>query len=100
MSDSPPVPPTFFTERGGVNALAAAVNEKRHIWRETPLGDIGVDGQIEHLTPDGRPTALLVAVQVKSGESYFGEVKNRCVIHRPSERHRGYWERFPIPVLL
>lgn len=100
MSDSSTVAATFFTEREGVNALARVVNEKRHIWRETPLGDIGIDGQLEHLTVEGRPTALLVAAQVKSGESYFGEVKNGYVIHRPSERHRMYWERFPIPVLL
>ncbi len=105
MSKSPPVPATFFTEREGVNALARLVNEKRHVWRETPLGDIGIDGQIEHLTLDGHPTALLVALQVKSGETrHFGEEVKDCsatsFTDLSQHANREYWERFPIPVLL
>lgn len=91
---------TFFTERAGVNAVAAAVNGMRCIWRETPLADIGIDGQIEYLTSDGVPTAQIVGVQVKSGASYFRRISGDAVVYVPSDTHRAYWARFPVPVIL
>jgi hypothetical protein len=54
--DLPGVPSTSFTERAGVNAVASIVNDARCIWRETPLRDVGIDGQVEYVTPSGGAT--------------------------------------------
>lgn len=59
------------TERAGVNAVASMVNDARCIWRETPLRDVGIDGQVEYVTPSGAATGRLVLLQVKSGATYF-----------------------------
>src|SRR5690606_29287310 len=42
----------------------------------------------------------LVALQIKSGESYFKDVRDGNVVFRPDEKHRNYWSGFPIPVIL
>lgn len=70
------------------------------MWRETLMHDVGIDGQIEHCTPEGLPTGRVVAVQAKSGSSYFKQSDERGVIFHPKERHRKYWESFPLPVIL
>lgn len=36
------------TERLGVNAVAEAVAKLGLIWRETPMANVGIDGQIEY----------------------------------------------------
>ena len=94
------VPPTSFTERAGVNAVASTVNDARCIWRETPFRDVGIDGQVEYVTPSGAPTGRLVLVQVKNGASYFRRATAESVPFSPEPKHRGYWEGAPLPVVL
>ncbi len=94
----PGVSDKFFTERAGVNAVAAIVNDLRCIWRETPNADVGIDGQIEFVDERGA-TGQLVAVQVKSGPSYLVTSEGQFVYY-PGEKHLNYWEAFPIPVVL
>jgi hypothetical protein len=89
----------YFTEREGVMAVERAVNDMKCIWRETQNADVGIDGQIEYVDTEGNCTGHVVAVQVKSGNSYIkrGEYG---ISFTPSERHARYWEKFPIPVLV
>jgi len=86
-------------ERLGVNAVAEAMAKIGQIWRETRMADVGIDGQIEYVSPEGFATGRMIAVQIKSGPSYFKESKGDWVFH-PEEKHRFYWERFPLPVLV
>jgi hypothetical protein len=65
-------------ERLGVNAVAEAVARLGLIWRETTSADVGVDGQIEYVAPDGAATGRMVAVQVKSGPSFLGVHHSFC----------------------
>src|SRR5438046_2654846 len=95
----PEVKDEYFTEREGVLQVARKVNRLRCIWRETPNPDLGIDGQIEHLNVQGRSTGHLVAVQVKSGPSYLRKDGDSIVFY-PQKKHRNYWERFPIPVIV
>lgn len=90
---------TSSQERLGVNAVAEAMAKIGQIWRETPMSDVGIDGQIEYVSPEGFATGRMVALQIKSGSSFFRESKGDWVFH-PEEKHRFYWERFPLPVLL
>ena len=95
----PKVTKTYRTERDGVIAVAAAVNDLGHVWRETPSQDVGVDGQIEYVSAEGHATGRIVAVQVKSGRSYFTDLGSAWGF-TPEKKHREYWERFPVPVLI
>lgn len=99
-STLPKVPETAFVERQGVIRVEEAANTAHCIWRETLMRDVGIDGQIEYVDPEGHATGRLVAVQVKSGESYFTGSGRDYVSYSPPERHRLYWERSPIPVIL
>ncbi len=90
---------TNSQERLGVNAVAEAMAKIGQIWRETPMADVGIDGQIEHVSPEGLATGRMLAVQIKSGPSFLKESQGDWVFY-PEEKHRFYWERFPLPVLI
>lgn len=95
----PRTPSNLQQERAGSLAVAIQLNRFGLIWRETPMADVGIDGQIEFVDDDGRVTGRLVAAQVKSGESYFVGSGPDWRFY-PDEKHRFYWERFPLPVVL
>lgn len=90
---------TNSQERLDVNAVAEAIAKIGQIWRETPMADVGIDGQIEYVSPEGFATGRMIAVQIKSEPSFFKESKGDWVFY-PEEKHRFYWERFPLPVLI
>ena len=98
--DLPLVTDESFTERDGVNKVAVVVNGARCIWRETPLRDVGIDGQIEHVNTQRQATGRIVLVQVKSGPSYFERASEIDVPFYPSGRHLAYWGHAPLPVVL
>ncbi len=88
------------TERIGVNAVERTVTaEIKWIWREQPVADFGVDGQIETVDHDGRPTGYLFAVQVKSGPSYFRGTGETIPFY-VDEDHVKYWDQHALPVIL
>jgi hypothetical protein len=60
---------------------------------------VGIDGQIEFVNDTGEVVGHLVAAQVKSGSSYFHDHGSEWRFH-PDPKHRSYWERYPLPVLL
>ncbi|HVD39601.1 MAG TPA: DUF4365 domain-containing protein [Solirubrobacterales bacterium] len=97
---SPKIGETEFTARYGINKVERMVLAARCVWRPTSLQDIGIDGQIEHVAPDGEATGRLIAAQVKSGASYFRRKRGDRVLHEVSEKHAGYWATFPLPVIL
>jgi hypothetical protein len=95
----PSLPANLQQERAGILAVAGEVNRLGLIWRETPLVDVGIDGQIEFVDDMGRVTGQLLAVQVKCGGSYFHDHGDEWWYY-PDEKHRFYWERYPLPVLV
>lgn len=71
------------------------------VWRPTTSVDIGIDGQLEFLEPDSIVgTGKIVAIQVKSGPSYFKNQTSDQVPYYPTERHKRYWKQIQLPVLL
>jgi uncharacterized protein DUF4365 len=91
---------SYMQERLGITALQAYAAANGQIWRETGTGDVGIDGQLEFVTQDGFATGRTVAAQVKAGPAFF-----QCPLASgwkfyPKEKHRNYWEHFPLPVLL
>lgn len=72
------------------------------IWRPTTCHDIGVDGQIEflELNDGATSTGKILAVQVKSGPSYFKYEDDSSFSYYPSPKHRQYWRSLNLPIIL
>jgi hypothetical protein len=96
----PKVPASYSQERRGVIALQAYAADHGQIWREISSPDIGIDGHLEYVDAKGFATGRLVGVQIKSGPSYFVSRSANGWKFYPEDKHRTYWERYPVPVLL
>jgi hypothetical protein len=86
----PQLPANLQLERAGILAVATELNRLGLIWRETPMADVGIDGQIEFVSDTGEATGRLVAAQVKSGPSYFNHGSDEAWRFYPQEKHRFY----------
>lgn len=91
---------TYAEERRGIAAVQRYAADRAQIWRETNTGDVGIDGHLEFVTSEGFATGRLVAAQVKSGSTYFAHPTGTGWKFYPAEKHRRYWELFPLPVLI
>ncbi|WP_169811708.1 DUF4365 domain-containing protein [Nocardia sienata] len=100
MNSLPKVGDTDFAERAGINRVAETVNGARCIWRELLQKDIGIDGHIEYVTPDGYAPGRIIAVQVKSGASWFRGSNKEFLSYTARRSHAEYWARYPLPVVL
>lgn len=95
----PKVSKNYYKEREGVLKVALELNSNGYVFRETSNGDIGIDGQIEHVSEQGEATGKIVAAQIKSGESYLVDKGDHFAFY-PQEKHKNYWSVFPLPVIL
>ncbi|WP_300868055.1 MULTISPECIES: DUF4365 domain-containing protein [Bacteroidales] len=95
----PKYPKTSTTERLGVLHIAAIFTEMGFIFREIPNSDTGIDGYIEEVNDNHETTARLLAVQIKSGKSYFND-QGEYFVYYADESHIKYWKLYPIPVIL
>lgn len=93
MSNTPDI------ERIGVSKLAALFSQAGWTFREQPIKDYGVDAQVEIVSKDS-PTGKLIAIQIKSGLSYFSKQNKNVITFRPKERHVEYWLNHCLPVVL
>jgi len=86
---------TNATSKEGINFIKTIVDKANCIFNETPQqNDLGIDAQIE-LIKNEIPTNSLIAVQIKSGNSFFDDKK--CIL--PVENHYDYWNKYPIDVI-
>lgn len=95
-------PSTDDTERAGVHGVGFLVHrELQWKFREQYNSDFGIDAVLE-LADNGRPTGQLLALQIKSGQSWFRELANspRGWVFRGSRRHLDYWLSYDLPVLV
>lgn len=91
---------TARVERAGVLHCARVVNEMKHVWRERPISDVGIDGDIEIVEPATEtPTGRFLLVQVKArsavDQDASGNLKFRC-----TAADLEYWLNVGVPVLL
>lgn len=88
------------TERNGVYFCGQVAEKKKWMFREQPIADIGIDAQMEYVDENGE-SRRLIALQIKSGSSYFKEIKDNAVIFREcNERQVNYWTRNTLPCIL
>jgi hypothetical protein len=89
----------LLTERRGVNAVEDIfINEFGWIFREQAVLDFGIDAQTEVVKAD-LPTGQLIALQIKTGRSYF-RLKGSDYVYYGESRHLGYWLDHSLPVIL
>lgn len=88
-------------EHRGLAKVHSICAEMESIWRPTVSNDLGVDGQIE-LLEEGTSisSGVILAVQVKSGPSYFAHPVENGFNYYPASKHRKYWARINLPVIL
>lgn len=83
-------------EKNGLNYVKNIVESTGCIFHQIQLeNDYGIDAIIE-LAIDGKLKAKLLAVQIKSGQSYC--TKNRCKI-KSDKKHFEYWAKYPLYVV-
>jgi hypothetical protein len=87
------------TERIGVSVISKICEENNWYFREQPISDIGIDAIIERYSEETKESKL-IALQIKTGSSYFKEHDSFHVFYRISERHYQYWTKYSIPVIL
>lgn len=84
------------TAKRGVNHVRAAVEHSGSLFIKIDHeNDLGVDAYVE-LIQEGKPLHKQVALQIKSGQSYFDASKLECVF--PIGSHRDCWLQHPLPV--
>lgn len=86
-----------ITAKEGINHVRSAVESAGSMF--IAIGhenDLGVDALIEFIENEA-PLNKQVAVQIKSGASYFSEKTGECLI--PVDDHRDYWAKHPLPVV-
>jgi hypothetical protein len=96
----PKVENTYFKEREGVFKVGLILNQLGLIFRETQNADVGIDGTIEYVTNDGRATGEIIAVQIKSGQSYLKHENDTHYKFYFDKKHLVYWEKLPIPLIV
>lgn len=88
------------TERKGVYHVAEIAECNQWMFREQPIDDIGIDAHMELTESTGEPKQLL-ALQIKSGSSWFKEKKDNYIIFRDiNERQYNYWTMNSLPCIV
>ena len=78
-------------EQIGMNHIGEIAERNNWMFRPQPTDDIGIDAHMELIESTGEPKQLL-ALQIKSGESWFKEKKDDNIIFRDiNERQYKYW---------
>jgi hypothetical protein len=88
------------TELEGVAFVDLIVSrDLRWLFREQSKSDFGIDAHIE-VVEDDEVTGKLLAVQIKSGDSYFKQPSADGWRYRPSTDHVRYWKAHSLPVIV
>lgn len=86
-------------DRQGVSKCSYLFAQNNFIFREQTISDYGIDALIE-TKEESSPTGKLIAVQIKSGDSFFKETDGENIVFRVDEKHRNYWINHSLPVII
>lgn len=92
-------PASAQTERLGVTETEVAFLRLGWVFREQPVEDTGIDAHVE-LVDDQHATGKLLALQIKSGESWFREPGPDGWWFRPDAKHVRYWTNHSLPIVV
>lgn len=92
---------TALTERIGVHEVGQLfAKELGWYFREQPVSDFGIDAEVEIADRDGKPTGKLIALQIKSGVSFFRHKSQGFYTFYGENKHLEYWTQHSLPVFL
>ncbi|MHB8089737.1 MAG: DUF4365 domain-containing protein [Anaerolineaceae bacterium] len=81
----------------GVSCVQMIVASTKSTFQEIDTkNDLGIDAIIE-IIKDQYPTHCRIAVQIKTGVSYYNAKKEECEI--PVDSHAEYWTKYEMPVI-
>ncbi|MCK4840414.1 MAG: DUF4365 domain-containing protein [Methylococcales bacterium] len=86
-------------DRIGVQAVGEQFERAGYIYREQPVSDYGIDAHIE-LVEGETVTGKLIALQIKTGLSWFREPISQGYVFRGDNEHLKYWVEHSLPVLI
>jgi hypothetical protein len=93
--------PSDAQERQGVAIAELLISKSGHIFREQEANDVGIDAHIELVDVKTHgATGQLIALQIKSGSSFFQEFNDDAVTFRGKLQHLDYWLNHSLPVFL
>ncbi len=85
--------------RSGVHAVGEQLTRLGYIFREQQTDDYGIDAHIE-IVAGGLVTGKLIALQIKTGPSWFQESTQHGYVFRGDNEHLKYWMEHSLPVLI
>ena len=88
------------TDRIGVNKIEGIfLKNFKWIPRSVFQSDVGIDMTVE-VAIEGRPTGQLIAIQIKTGKSYFNEESDNNIVYRGKQVHLDYWLNHVLPTII
>jgi phosphatidylserine/phosphatidylglycerophosphate/cardiolipin synthase-like enzyme len=82
-----------------IHAVAGIFSSFGWVFREQHILDFGIDAHVE-VREAGSASGRMIALQIKSAESYFKKRDAAGFLHRISDRHYQYWRGYCLPVFL
>lgn len=86
-------------DRIGVQTVGEQFERAGYIFREQPISDYGIDAHIEVVEGE-TVTGKLIALQIKTGSSWFKENTSQGFVFRGDNEHLEYWIEHSLPVLI
>lgn len=86
-------------DSGLYNVGKVITDELGWIFRPQENRDYGIDALVE-VVENNQTRGELLALQIKSGQSWLKEQTKEGYIHRNDTDHLDYWSEYPIPVLI
>lgn len=86
-------------ESQGVALARGAFSAVGFLFREQTVQDYGIDAHVE-VVESGDATGRLLALQIKSGSSYFEEEEDGNPVYRVDDDHIQYWLKHSLPVIV
>jgi hypothetical protein len=83
----------------GVTHTKLAIEKLGWLFREQPTEDYGIDAQVE-LVENGNVEGRLIALQIKSGNSWFSKPAPDGWWYYPDTAHVSYWTNNSLPVIV
>ncbi|MGD1821874.1 MAG: DUF4365 domain-containing protein [Pleomorphochaeta sp.] len=93
------VPSNHIQGRKGVIAVNKIFNDEFNWIFNELFNDYGIDAIVETVS-EGQIDSGLLALQIKSGNSYFKVIKDSKIIFNPDFENVKDWLNLPIPVLI
>lgn len=86
-------------ERKGVYKCGLIFEKLGFTFREQSIEDYGIDAIVE-TKDENYLLGKLIAIQIKSGDSYFKEIIDEKVVYRGDFKHYNYWINHSLPVII